>query len=308
MAVLVSLPNILIGLVVVGLFGLRHMLHVRWGWRLAGTVAALLGSSVILFHNLYFAHWRVVLGTNPDTRIFDAWRHLLDDPTAFLTEKDAWLLFLVGLVAALIAAWDGFHLLTDRYPGYARIDRRYDTVRQAYDHAKRSYRDKVHKLIAGGIAVIDRRITAIEGRFKKVSESINRAHVDVRTAEQAAQENMRICARVLKTYREENRRVRTTPAPASFALAPRLDDGMGELPAFDLESKRGRLHERIERTRSAARNVKAELRRMAEAEIEGMFALVEAIETEADRRAQKDSADEAAYAPPRLAANRGAAE
>ena len=297
-ALTVSLINVAAGFLVIGHLGLRSLVHVSPARRFAGALAVLAGSGVVAVHNALFAHYRMLIEADPTADAVNAWATLRAAPLGFLAETDAWVLALAGVLAAGVAAWEGFSGVADRYPGYAGVDRRHRAAARAYDRAKADYRASVDRLVAATIRDVERRVAGVERRFRRVSRTMNRAHLDVRTAERSLAETERVCHRLLTQYRTENRRVRTTPPPGPFAELPRLAGARADLPAFDLEGKRGRLRDGVAAARAAARTTKTDLRGMAEREIDALFAMVDAVETEAEAQARRDKRDDRADALP----------
>lgn len=290
-ALTVSLINVAIGFLVIGHLGLRSLVQVSAARRLAGALALLTGTGIVAVHNALFAHYRMLIEADPTADAVDAWATLRAAPLDFMTETDAWVLALAGVLAAGVAAWEGFSGVADRYPGYAAVDRRHRAAARAYDRAKADYRAAVDRLVVGTVRGVERRVAGVERRYRSVSRTMNRAHIDVRTAEQSLAETERACHRLLTQYRTENRRVRTTPQPGPFGELPSLAGARVELPAFDLEGNRGRLRHGVEAARAAAPTTKSDLRGMAEREIGELFALVDAVETEAEARGRQDETD-----------------
>lgn len=279
-----SLANLGLGFIV-GIFGLRHAIHGEGGWRWAGIATVVVGTAFIAALNVVLGHWRALIENNPDARVQDVGPVLLQAPAAFCASPMALALFGLGIVAAGIAAWEGYSGVDDPHPGFGCLDRRCKAAREAFSQATQAWRDGISRMIGAEIDAVNRTVAAIEARVKTVSALINGASVGVRAAEHAAQEIVRACARALKAYREENRRSRPDgAAPGYFASMPLADPGISSLPAFDLDGKRGRLKESRDQAFEAALAAKSSLRRMEEQELATAAEMVADIENGQGRR------------------------
>lgn len=124
------------------------------------------------------------------------------------------MLFLLGLFASAVAMLDGYTLFDDRYPGFGKIDRRYREKLKAYDEAKRQFRRDIEAAVTTASGKIDRRLTKLQRKVNVATRVMTKGMRCLSRAQEEADQVARECERLLRTYREENRRVRSTPPPA----------------------------------------------------------------------------------------------
>ncbi|QOZ51523.1 hypothetical protein [Bradyrhizobium sp. CCBAU 53338] len=164
--------------------------------------------------NLTLAHLREI---PPDIAIDvgqEVLKHIRAAPLG-LTDVMSWLLFGVGFVFSLIAMVDGLTYF-DPYIGYAGLERRWsdastkftdaksdliDSLRDIRDRASEAMNDAVHDLTVrrSEFDAMLRDRSRLAQRFSEHQSHIERA-----------------CNALLQTYREANRKARSTPAPSHF--------------------------------------------------------------------------------------------
>ena len=108
---------------------------------------------------------------------------------------------------------------------------------------------------------------------------ITKGMICLSRTEQEAEDVARKCERLLRLYREENRKVRTTPPPAHFETYPVLQTNLGLTVEKLLQRKRG-MHEAMAAKMREAEEVKARLRQRAEEVIAGLSHSITDVEGE----------------------------
>jgi hypothetical protein len=195
---------------------LRWIWHQGTIWKTVGTVTLLIYVAFMVSFNLFVAHYREALaldgtGVDPATT---AVQTFLESPLG-LTGFESWILVFVGLLFGILSMIDGY-TMDDPYPQYGDVDREYrrrlkdyvdlkatliDSLRQVRDDASstmRELRETLSKKRGEYDAVLAGRRRTIE-HFK---EHLN--HLEV------------VGLALLSTYRIENKKYRTMPAPAHF--------------------------------------------------------------------------------------------
>ncbi|MCB1883086.1 MAG: hypothetical protein KDG89_03665 [Geminicoccaceae bacterium] len=119
-----------LGRLVVPFVGHRRIGHRLWAW----PAAALLAGLVVGFH-LVVGHFRDITNTvSPEEAGALAWPAFLAAPAGF-SDFYAWMLFCVGLVAAVVATVDAFRM-DDPYPGYGDVTARFDRAQRNFMKAR----------------------------------------------------------------------------------------------------------------------------------------------------------------------------
>jgi hypothetical protein len=242
-AALMSLPNILGGLIV-GFFGLRGSLHVNWFIRSLGIVLTALGGAGMLFWNYYVGHFRALLATRPETELGDfrgVMQQIRLQPLAVLDTTDALLLMIVGLIVAAIAIWEGFDGFSDRYPGYAKMDKALRKASEALQAAIKAYRDSIARIVGKAEGEIKRKRASIDLKQRRVQEIVKATVVDLKGFEEELAATAHACRTALNVYRRANRKVRRTRAPQFFGEYPTFRENLPNSKEFDAEAVRARV-------------------------------------------------------------------
>ena len=228
----------------------RNFNHVRAWRKVIGTLSFLGAAGLALMFNFVVAHFR-------DAMMAAAWDqaagHAVERAIALrLPESiDAWLLALLGLLAAAIAGWKTYGA-DHPYPGYGRISRK---VKEDYE----TYYEKR-----------DNAITILTERRDDFNDRLSDANAEIYDARRAKNEYTLLATKresflqqcdgtvngLLTLYRGANRAKRTQPPPAhfddryEFPKARRLDDLPSE---FQLPNTRRtkEVSDALERIRSA---------------------------------------------------------
>ena len=280
-AIIISILNVLPSFLV-GLLVLRNLHHVRIWRRLLAVSVLLPYVAAIVGYNLLVAHYRVALGTDPEHALATAAPSLVANPLLIATNLEAMILFGIGLFAACCAAIDGYTLFDDRYPGYGKIDRRCRMARAAYKQTKAQFRKDVEGVVAKASREIDQRLKKLQKKVDVAARVIAKGMVCLSRTEQQAEDIARQCERLLRTYREENRKVRTTPPPAHFETYPALRTNLGLTVEKLLHQKRG-MHQALAAKMHEAAEAKARLRQCAEEAIAGLSQSIADVEKESVR-------------------------
>jgi hypothetical protein len=230
-ALAISVVNVgLLGFML-GYFPARWAHHRNWAIKLPAIVVLLAGLAGLVVINAFVGHYRDAYERVGDALVMrDVWAHLLALP-ADLSRLESWLLFVLGVFFAGLGFNKGYHL-DDPYPGYGEVDRRRHAAESTYAQNRQmriddatAARDRAIENIANGIerlrgaaAQRDQIVGARAGLVANVAS--HEAHL-----EQAA-------GALLATYREANRKARTTNAPAHFAQAFKFDDQLLRRPGI----------------------------------------------------------------------------
>jgi hypothetical protein len=179
----------------------------------AGLAAVFLVAWIPAF-NLGVAHYRDAMLSDPDSAEWVAVQTFSSSPFG-ISDLMTWVLFVFGFLLSISAVVSGYNS-DDPAPGYGELERRTRERERAY----RANREKVTK--AGH--------EKLKEYQDKLDEIISEVRVDLDAFENAIQTKETLLANVpvffeqfekignalIREYRDENLKVRTTPAPAYF--------------------------------------------------------------------------------------------
>ena len=244
LAALISAVNVALG-VIAGGVGWRLVGHRFPPQRILGLFTLILAHAGALLWNLFVAHFRevaeaAVASGTPDLGGYtvDTLRHIRERGWFGLTSLLSWGLFAVGLTVHLFVAREGWDDMADRYWDYKRYDGSYRRARGDYEDA---VADAKAAAMDSARAVLNELEAAHERQGGGSSEIAGMAELSERRmteARDAESEWVRTGSALLRAYRDENRLVRTDPAPAWFADQPSADDFRN--PALDIEAEQSR--------------------------------------------------------------------
>ncbi|WP_027544885.1 hypothetical protein [Bradyrhizobium sp. WSM2254] len=189
--------------------------------KLVGILAFVVYLAFTLAINLALAHLREVpptLGVDTGQEVL---KHILSSPLN-LTDVMSWLLFGVGFVFSLIAMVDGLTFF-DPYMGYAPLERRWLEASRKFTDTKADLIDGLRDIRDDASVVMNeaaRDLTVRRSELDALWQA--RSRLAQRFVEHQAQIE-RACNALLQTYREANRRARTSEAPAHFERPYKMD-------------------------------------------------------------------------------------
>lgn len=222
-ATLISCVNVLVASFVLGRHILPQFNHVQAFRKvLFGGIGLLASVTVIVLINLAAAHTRAIIsraameGSLASTQAFTDAIVAVKDKGFSIENFEAWMLFVVGLIIAFAAAIKGYSS-DDVYPNYGHEDRIRRKAEQAYSEERAQCREAV--------------ISTIRTVEADMSAYIKRVRRDCQEYETSIVESKRFLSSysmwlahlnetantLIRLYRDKNRRIRTSTAPAYFA-------------------------------------------------------------------------------------------
>lgn len=276
-ALLVSAANVLPSFLLGGVIVFRNLHHARPLRRMWAAIGVLAFIALVVGFNLFLAHLRIAMGIDPDHAMTLAGPYMRDHLFDITADVQAVFLFWIGFFAALCAALDGYCLFDDRYPRYGKLDRRYRATVAAYEATKDAFRKGIARNVKKAHATISRRLKRIQKKVECGARIINAGLVRVGAAEECADALACRTERLLRVYRNENKRVRTKPAPAYFTVFPSIDTSLGA-DSTKLREKKRRLIELLEAKMQEAILARARLRDLADQEVERLVRLEDDVE------------------------------
>lgn len=130
-SLIVAALNIVPAFRFAGMLCLRYTQHIDFSKRAVAFAALLAYAGWILVFNLSVAHYRELLSSSDEIAVMRVIDRLVSAPFA-LADLNSWLLWVMGVFFALIAMFDGYKS-DDPYPGYGRVQRLNDEIRENYE-------------------------------------------------------------------------------------------------------------------------------------------------------------------------------
>ena len=213
-AIVISISNIIVAAIVA--WTSRNFNHRRFGRKLIGALAFLCGVAFVPVFNLFVAHFRnaAEAGKPWGEAAGHAIQRIQLNPLG-LESIDAWILGMVGILAAIVAGWKTYYS-GDPYPGYGRVWRKMRNARDAY--AQRN-EDAISTVIEKRDEAVDALQLASENAKAQIAEAVSASNemVSLRGQLRSFLEQCNQKVNLLLTiYRNANQEKRTTPTPVHF--------------------------------------------------------------------------------------------
>jgi len=183
-----------------------------------GAVFCLVGAAWIVSFNLLAAHLREALLTLPvDSAMSAAAERLLAAPLS-LHSADTWLLFLLGLVFSAAALANGFKL-DDPVPGYGRAQAKKDRLEAELAEVLAEQLAAIDAARETAVTALEDEQRSTENELAALQAAVTRMTTLLANAKAYVEHVEGSCNAMIATYRDLNRRFRSTPAPAYFDTA-----------------------------------------------------------------------------------------
>ena len=214
-AIVISVVNI--GVAAIVAWTSRNFNHRKLGRRFIGALASLCGVAFVPLFNLFVAHFRnaAEAGKPWGEAAGYAIQNIHVNPLG-LESIDAWILGLIGMLAAALAGWKTY-ASGDPYPGYGRVWRKMREARDAY--AQRN-EDAINAVTETRDKAVDDLKLAISNMEAQISEAVSasRGLVSLRGQLGPFLEQCDLKVNLLlTTYRNANQEKRTTRSPEHFS-------------------------------------------------------------------------------------------
>jgi len=213
-AVIIAAINVLTGLTT-GRVAVPNTIHRQWWRRIAGMVGMLVLGAFVLAFNLVVAHYRAALGgENPSQAERLALAQFLASPLA-IPDVLGWLLFILGVGFATLAAVDGWKM-DDPYPGYGAVARRKQEAQDEYSMQKAELAGELEQVRDDAVARMDSLTAEVEVRQGQY-QSIRKSRIRLQDLFRRHHGYLEQCGNdLLSTYRQANREARSAPEPDHF--------------------------------------------------------------------------------------------
>ncbi len=195
----------------------RNFNHFRIVRKLVGTLSFLAAVAFAPVFNLFVAHFRNAAEAEKpwSEAAGHAYRNILANPLG-LESIDAWLLGMLGILAATISGWKTY-ASGDPYPGYGRVWRKIHDAREAYAQRNEEAIDTVTETRD---KAVDDLKSAIDHMKAQIADARNAANglTSLRgQLEQFLEQCDQKVSLLLTTYRNANKGKRAAAPPAHFS-------------------------------------------------------------------------------------------
>lgn len=210
-----SLINILLGLFI-GFWGVKNLIHVNPARKvMGGLVVAILGVCGIGW-NFFIAHYREMAQTGDGLEEqVNAFKTMIQHPFN-LASPEAYALLFFGAMIFAYMVYKAYRTFDDPYPGYGKMQRRYENARSDYIEAQQHLRDDVSDIF----------IAEREDIYEQLDEEEMNANEAKRLLSEVTAHRDDIIGsmtrvvdkgnRLLSEYRDTNVKFRKTEEPEHF--------------------------------------------------------------------------------------------
>jgi hypothetical protein len=233
-----SLVNVLGGYAW-GRYLIPYANHVSWRLKLAGCAGIAAAIATAVGVGLLLAHFRDAVSHEPANAARVALETFLARPFGLL-EFQSFVLFGVSVLFALLAALDAYHL-DDPYPQYGRASRRVARAAEDYEEELEDARGALDALKEESLDELRSALDQAERRIHRLHEAIAHKLSTENRLANALRDAANCLDALLRYFRDENRVVRQSAAPAYFDTTPQL--AAIDTPDFDTTLDRERLDE-----------------------------------------------------------------
>lgn len=192
--------------------------HRHLAVKLGGLIGLIAAVFWVVGYNVAVGHFREATMALPGGDLDDAWaraRLTLSETPLGLRQLDSWLLVILGLLFSAGAAADGWSW-DDRYPGYGSVHRRLVTAQQELDEAREDVVRRLREVEDESQRGITRSCEGAQKELEALQNRIASRRTLALNALDFMEHLRKSCNSLLFRYRDWNRQVRTTPAPAYF--------------------------------------------------------------------------------------------
>jgi hypothetical protein len=197
-----------------GMALIRLVNHRNYFLKLIGALSFLLYLGFAAALNLTLAHLREMPPMINGDVGQEVLQRLLATPF-ILTDVNSWVFISIGFVFSLIAMVDGFTFF-DPYIGYAGLERRWQEASRQFTDVKSELIERLRDIRQDSTAVMTEAVSDLSKRRNDYDSFLkSRGRLAQRFSQNQNQIEQAGRA-LLVIYREENRRARSTPAPAYF--------------------------------------------------------------------------------------------
>jgi hypothetical protein len=195
----------------------HNLVHIKLLRKLGGSLVLVGWIGWMVGFNLGVAHYRDALGgQDPDNAgiiaLEDLGTHLLS-----IHDFQSTMLLALGILFSVLAFYDGFGM-DDPYPGYGAVSRKWEEACEEFQQVKKGEVSTLGVLKDQKISRLRGEIDYLANMYSRLPDELQRRRSLATRWEHDMERLQRAANTMVATYREANRRARSSPAPAHFGL------------------------------------------------------------------------------------------
>ncbi len=295
LAMLFSAVTVSLGFLGAGLLGLRFLFHVKPLFRVLGAVATVISVTAGVGWNILIAHFRETVENAPGASFLDPTLVMTPAKWFALSTVQAWALLILGVLIFVVAAVKGRGgrgCFTDPYPGYRSVDIAHRESQSLYAEGQDEYKGAVGNAYGKAWTALSDRYKSDEMALAEIQEISGLAAQRANEVKDSIGEWCEAGSALLRLYREENRAIRSTPAPRYFDNYPSFDDvksGWRDASALrDLSAQAAGIHHANAKTLA---EIGESIAKSREQEVKTFLAEIDEIERIVERKLAADWED-----------------
>ncbi len=292
LALSVGVANVVMGLGT-GFLGFRLMIHVRPALRILGIAITVGLLTAALALHLALGDLRETISHDAKAQIdflviLKPWRWFA------YTSIPPFVLFAVGLATFFVAALKGrggSWGVVAPYWHHEVMDRRYRAADRILEDAKANFKNGLQNAFDGELTKLRAGLLSETANLAEIRRLVAEAQGIERTMADSIVDEIGRQHLWLRTYRDRNRAVRTTPAPAYFDSYPEFDElRRTRLDMSSLQSVAATAEQVVAENRSRLAELQRKTLQEQTATIEALMTVVSSAERRATQQMNKDDA------------------
>ncbi len=195
----------------------HNLVHVKFLRKLVGALVLVGWIAWMLIFNLGVAHYRDALGSqDPDNAGTIALENFRTRPLS-VRDFQSTILLALGILFSIVALYDGFGM-DDSYPGYGPVTRKWEAACEDFQEVTKTQLLTLATLRDQKIGRIRGEIDYLVNINSRLPDEIQRRRALSARWEHDIERLERAANTMAASYREANRRARSSPPPAYFGL------------------------------------------------------------------------------------------
>lgn len=197
-----------------GYFFISQINHISALRKTLGILFIMLAFIIAIVISLTIAHYRDVLGTDPDNAARLALENIHNNPFG-LTEVHSWFLFILSLIFATGAGYDTYSM-DDKYPGYGKMHKQYVQAKQDYEIEIDDIRTQLEDLKKSSLEDLEKASNKSQNDLLQLSGTIQDKSLTKTKLDAFLNDAENCKTALLQTFRNVNQLHRRTPNPNYF--------------------------------------------------------------------------------------------
>lgn len=292
LALSVGVANVVMGLGI-GFLGFRLMIHRQPSLRMLGIAITVILLTAALALHLALGDLREAIGHDTKAQIdflviLKPWRWFN------YSSISPFVLFAVGIATFLVAALKGrggSWGIVAPYWQHDVMDRRFRDADRVFEDAKANLKDALQNAFDGELAKLRTRVDTETANIAEIRRLVAEAQGIERTMNDSIDDEIGRQHIWQRMYRDRNRTVRTTPAPAYFDTYPEFNElRQTRLDLGELQSVSQQAEQVLTQNRKSLAELQEKILDEQTATIDALLTMVSTAERRATQQINKDDA------------------